>query len=171
MDERWKAIKDYEGLYEVSNKGNIRRICKKYSEGRPVKLQTDKDGYKRVCLCKDNKRKTWIVHRLVADAFIPNPNCFPAVNHKDENKENNNINNLEWCTVRYNNSYHDGAIKRAAKRCKPIKAIKSGIELKFNSIKDASASLNISHGDISGCLHGAYGRKTCKGYSFEFIEN
>ena len=109
--EYWKPIVGYENLYEVSNLGRIRsfdrwvkskngsiRICR----GRILKPYTNKDGYLYVVLSKNNKHKTYKVHRLVAQAFLDNPNNLPQVNHKDENPLNNNVNNLEWCNSKYN---------------------------------------------------------------------
>ena len=114
MDEMWKDIEGYEGLYQVSNLGNVRSL--KYAGGDKVKMLkqgTDKKGYKRVVLCKDGKHKSYSVHRLVAIVFVPNLNDLPIINHKDENPSNNNVNNLEWCTYEYNNTYGT-ARKRAS---------------------------------------------------------
>jgi hypothetical protein len=168
MDEQWKPINGYEGIYEISNKGNIKRLFKKYPNGKLIKPQIDRDGYKRVCLCKNNHKKTFILHRLVAEDFIPNTSNLPVINHKDENKENNAVENLEWCSVAYNTAYGNGIEKRASKRRIPIRAIKGDSVLYFDSIREASETLNVSHGDISGCLAKAYGRKTLKGYRFEY---
>lgn len=105
MKEMWKDIPGYEGLYQVSNLGNIRSL--KYAGGNKVKLlkQATTNGYKQVQLSKNGKGKNHLVHRLVAIAFIPNPNNLPVVNHKDENPSNNNVDNLEWCTQEYNINY------------------------------------------------------------------
>lgn len=112
--EYWKPVVGYEGLYEVSNWGRVKsldRLIEHYPSGKSLrkgvfkKLFDDGHGYKQVVLCKDGKLKTHKVHRLVAEAFLPNPNNYPCVNHKDENRLNNNVNNLEWCTYTYNNNY------------------------------------------------------------------
>ena len=100
MEEVWKSIFDYPN-YQVSNLGRIRslkryKILKQFN--RPL-------GYKGIHLNKFGKAKTFAVHRLVAEAFIPNPNKYPCVNHKDENPSNNCVSNLEWCTYQYNNTY------------------------------------------------------------------
>lgn len=112
--EEWKNVIGYEGLYEVSNTGQVRSLDRyvKYSNGRihlhkgkvlsPVK---DKYGYLAVCLCCNEKQKRIKIHRLVAQAFLPNPDNLPQVNHKDEDKLNNSVDNLEWCTAKYNNNY------------------------------------------------------------------
>lgn len=105
MKEMWKDILGYEGLYQVSNLGDVRSL--KYAGGNKVKMlkQATVNGYKRVSLVKNGKGKNYLVHRLVAIAFIPNPDNLPIVNHKNEDKTNNNVNNLEWCTQEYNINY------------------------------------------------------------------
>lgn len=105
MDEIWKDISGYEGLYQVSNLGNIKSFnYGGHGKIKLLKLENFK-GYKRVVLSKNGKTKRYFVHRLVAMTFIPNPDDLPIVNHKDENKTNNNVNNLEWCTHEYNVNY------------------------------------------------------------------
>ena len=100
----WKDIKGYEGLYQVSDTGEVKSLARTRNSKNgcicPVpecirKQKTDKDGYKEVALCKDGKTKHCRVHRLVAEAFIDNPNNYSVVNHKDENPANNNVDNLE----------------------------------------------------------------------------
>lgn len=105
----WKDISGYEGKYQVSNTGRIRSLnYKRTGKTKILKIREDKnDGYKRVMLFKNGKYKAYLVHRLVAQAFIPNPNSYPIINHKDENRSNNYYKNLEWCTYEYNNNYGD----------------------------------------------------------------
>lgn len=114
--EIWKDIAGYEGFYQVSNLGRVKRIAHKSSykntdgvqriKERIKTLGTDKDGYKTVMLYMGSDyRKLCKVHRLVAEAFIPNPMNYPMINHKDESKSNNNVSNLEWCNCLYNNNY------------------------------------------------------------------
>lgn len=107
--EIWKDVVGYEGSYQVSNLGRVKRIkhtTKNYffSE-RIVNQYVNMNGYMMAPLSKDGKDKHKAVHRLVAQAFIPNPNNLQCVNHKDENKQNNNVENLEWCTKKYNTNY------------------------------------------------------------------
>ena len=99
MEEIWKKIPNYN--YEVSNTGKVRRIETK----RELKAANDKENYKIVTLCDNGKRKRCRLHRLVAQAFIENPSNYPQVNHKDENKTNNSVDNLEWCDGKYNAAY------------------------------------------------------------------
>ena len=100
--EIWKDVKGYESLYQVSNLGRIRSI----KNGIKIKKQYERpNGYMQVCLCQNGKITTYKTHRLVAEAFIPNINNLPEVNHKDENKINNCVDNLEWCTSSYNKNY------------------------------------------------------------------
>jgi hypothetical protein len=104
--EIWKEVDGYEGLYKVSSYGNV--LSLKYCGSNRKHLlapNPDHKGYLMVYLSKRGKRKTFKVHRLVASAFIPNPHNLPQVNHKDENKQNNHADNLEWCDSAYNVNY------------------------------------------------------------------
>lgn len=104
--EEWKPISGYEDLYQVSNFGRVKSLNYNHTNQEQIlKQATNKDGYKVVCLYKDGKGKTFQVHRLVAMAFITNPNNYAEVNHKDECKTNNHISNLEWCDCKYNCNY------------------------------------------------------------------
>lgn len=111
--EYWKHVVGYEGLYSVSNLGNVYRHPKRIRDGyRPfiqigkiLKPSQDKDGYLRVTLFKGDSKKAFGIHRLVAQAFIPNPEDLPVVNHLDEVKDNNRLENLEWSTIAHNNNY------------------------------------------------------------------
>ena len=114
--EIWKDIPDYEGLYQVSNLGKVRsldhvrkngkennHIC--VSKGKILTPGKDNNGYMIVVLSKDGKTKSYRIHKLVASSFLNNKNNLKCINHKDEDKTNNNVNNLEWCTHKYNNNY------------------------------------------------------------------
>ena len=117
IKEEWKDILNYEGMYQVSNLGKVRSldrirrngvndsdIC--IQKGQMLKQAKQKaSGYMFVSLSKNGITKGFTVHRLVAQAFIPNPNRYGCVNHKDENRQNNRVDNLEWCTYKYNNNY------------------------------------------------------------------
>ena len=114
MNEEWRPIVGYEGLYEVSNTGQVRSLdmyvkskSKSYRlhKGKVLSPGKDTDGYLKVCLSCNGKNKMFFVHRLAAQAFIPNPDNLPEINHKDENPGNNSVDNLEWCDRSYNNTY------------------------------------------------------------------
>lgn len=128
--ETWKPVKEFEGVYEVSNLGNVRKLAYdihfKNEKVRHVKTHNLKpllqnSGYYRVALLPKGRKnklfKSKLVHRLVAEAFLPNPQQLPYVNHKDENKLNNNVENLEWCTQSYNMTYNN-VNKRIADKLK-----------------------------------------------------
>jgi hypothetical protein len=106
MQEIWKSIEGFEGLYEVSNLGNVRSLPRtvknRYFPGKNRSLTSQKTGYKAVTLTGKGKRITDYVHRLVAKAFIANPENKPAINHIDSDRTNNNVMNLEWCTFQEN---------------------------------------------------------------------
>lgn len=114
--EKWKNIQGYEE-YQVSNTGKVRSLdYRSTSNVEELKLNTNIYGYKVVTLCKEGKPKHYSVHRLVAEAFIPNPNNYPIVNHKDENPSNNKADNLEWCTQEYNVNYGTALERRSETR-------------------------------------------------------
>ena len=115
--EIWKDIDGFNGLYQVSNLGNVKSLDRcvltrganhesQFIKGRMLKLNGGRK-YPQVILCKDGKTYGRLVHRLVATAFIPNPDNLPCINHKDENPKNNHVDNLEWCTYQYNNTYNN----------------------------------------------------------------
>lgn len=104
MEEIWRDIHEYEGLYQVSNLGKIKSLNYNHTKKEKILvLANSSTGYKVTVLSKSGKTKTINVHRLVAEAFIPNPNNLPCINHKDGNKINNCFDNLEWCTYSHNN--------------------------------------------------------------------
>lgn len=134
--EQWLDINGYEGLYQVSNFGNVRSLphvqCydyvgkgvrKRVSKGRQLLPTPTDKGYLCVTLYKHGERCTKLVHKLVAEAFIPNPLNLTQVNHKDENKINNVVTNLEWCTCKYNINYGSGNLRRS----RTMKVIKDGL--------------------------------------------
>ena len=154
MKEEWRDIIGYEGLYQVSNLGRVKSFL--YYNGtneriiKPIRL---KNGYYNVSLSKNKISKKIYIHRLVADAFIPNPNSYPIINHKDENPSNNCADNLEWCTQKYNMNY--GKLKEKQKReSKSVLQydLNNNFIKKWNSIADVERELNITHCNIVACL-------------------
>ena len=114
MIEEWRPIEGYEGLYEVSNTGQVRSLDRyvvnslgnrRFYKGKVLIQLKGKDDYLVINLYCNGKYHQMKIHRLVAQAFIPNPENLPQVNHKDEDKTNNNVTNLEWCDAKYNNNY------------------------------------------------------------------
>lgn len=178
MQEIWKDIKGYEGLYKVSNLGRIKSLKywngvykRYYARERILKEHTDRCGYRIVSLSKEYKSRTMRVHRLIANAFIPNPNNYPCVNHIDGNKQNNDISNLEWCTYSYN-------IKEAHRlglnhpRVKPIKVKqydKQGNFIKeWDSIMEVERQLKIRSGNICSCCKKRKKYKSAGGYIWRY---
>lgn len=105
-DEIWKDIKGYEGLYQISNFGRIKSLCRKFrNKDIILKPLIGKGNYLQINLYKNGKMLKYQIHRLVAETFIINSDNLPCINHKDENRQNNCVKNLEWCTYQYNNSY------------------------------------------------------------------
>lgn len=153
-NEIWKDCKGYEGLYQVSNLGRVWTIrSQRYLKGSP-----DKDGYLRVHLtAKNGKVKLEKIHRLVALAFIDNPNHYPVVNHKDENKQNNKVDNLEWCSVAYNTQYSH------AKRIKCVE-----LDKEYQSSQEAMRQLGLDGSSIRKCCKD--NRKTCGGYHWRYCD-
>lgn len=105
MQEIWKDVVGFEGYYKVSNLGNVLSLRRKYSGEHLMSPSLDSLGYAVVCLRKNGYKGNKKVHRLVAEAFIPNTDNLPQINHKDENKANNRVDNLEWCDCKYNVNY------------------------------------------------------------------
>ena len=160
-EEVWKDIEEYEGLYQVSNKGRVKSL--KFGKERILKPAKNDGGYLFVYIFKNGKRKMCLVHRLVAQAFIPNPQNLPQINHRDEVKTNNSVQNLEWCTAKYNSNYgtHNqrSADKRTNGKCsKPvIQYEKSGEFVKeWKSTHDIERNLGYNNGYISACCNGKF---------------
>lgn len=115
-------------------------------------------------LSKNGKATGYLLHRLVAQAFIPNPDNLPQVNHKDENKLNNNVDNLEWCTASYNNNYGERNNKMILKLNKPVICIETGI--KYPSIHEAGRQSGVDYRNIHACCSGRY--KTTNGQHWKY---
>ena len=166
--ELFKDIKGYEGIYQVGTWGNVRQNLRsgKYKMLNPFIKKDKKNGYLYVILVKDGERKNARVHRLVAETFIPNPDNLPQVNHKDEDKTNNIVDNLEWCTSKYNNNYGNRNEKISKAVIGTHKENSSVVE--FNSITEASKTLGINISSISNCCAGR--TKSAGGYIWIYKE-
>lgn len=167
--EVWKDINGYEDLYEVSSFGRVKSLGNgksNNSKKRILKLGKHKSGYLYVDLIKDGNRKTFRVHRLVAENFIPNPLNLPEVNHKDENKENNFVENLEFCNRTYNVNYGTRTEKCSKK---VYQYTKSGEFVKeWKSTREIKRELGYFHQHISKCCNGKPHYNTAYGYIWSY---
>lgn len=169
MNETWKDISGYEGLYQVSNLGRIMSLKKIKGIGnRILKLSKSHNGYSVVILSKNGKLNNYKVHRLVASEFISNQYNLPEVNHIDEDKNNNFVENLEWCTQIYNLRYGTRAKKISLAMSRPIVAtnIESGEKLYFKSLRSA-LKYGFTLPSMIKCLKGL--SKQYKGFIWVYI--
>lgn len=157
-----KDVVGYEGLYKVSNKGNVYSVARKDTigrkcGGRTLRPRKHKHGYFHLALHKDGIKKNKLIHRLVAEAFIPNPNNFLEVNHIDENKKNNEVTNLEWCDTKYNVNYGTRNKRVGRKLSKKVKAVNviSGEVIRFKSTSEAGEK-GFSNGNVSMACRGVF---------------
>lgn len=177
MKEIYKDIKGYEGLYQISNLGNVRALDRTTAFGRGYKkipmhnltICIDSQGYNSVCLSKDGVQKRHLVHRLVAYAFLNNPNGYPEVNHKDENKSNNCVSNLEFCTSKYNANYGNRNkkvvdTKKTKGLLKKVVCVETGVV--YDTISDAARSINGWRSNIWKCIKDGSG--TSGGYHWKY---
>ena len=174
MLEIWKPIPGYEEYYEASNLGRIRSLDrqmisptgKRYTKrGRirsPVLNQAT--GYYAVVLCGENSKKTITVHRLIAMAFLDNPDGFECVNHKSEDKRDNRPENLEWCSKAYNN--HFGSRATICYKAVIGKCIETGAETRFLSARIAAQQTGANYKNISACCRGL--RNRTAGYEWRY---
>ena len=182
--EIWKDVVGYEGFYQVSNKGNVYSVERVDSRGhrrrgRMLKPKYNRGGYLTVNLCKNGKPKTKTVHRLVAETFLPNLSGLSQVNHRDEIKDNNNVENLEWCDARYNSNHGTRNERMAQAQSKKVRAVnaKTGDVVEFNSTAEAgrkgyhcgvvSMACRGTYKNRTGKLVGGDGR-TYRGYRWEY---
>lgn len=171
MEELWKPVVGYEGKYEVSSFGRVMSL--NYSkQGEPAirKLSLDKDGYLNVTLYSLGKPKTLKVHRLVAQAFLENKSNLPEINHIDENKSNNHVENLEWCSRSYNISYGQGSIQRALSKCRQVEAVdSSGIRRHlFKSTQEAGRN-GFTQSSVAACCR--HEQSHHKGFIWRYIDD
>ena len=203
MKEEWKDIEGYEGLYQVSNTGKVKSLGNGKSTNkdncreRILKASTNNSGYQYVGLSKEGKNNRYAVHRLVATAFLENPKNLPVVNHKNEVKTDNCVQNLEWCSRSYNLTYNGRAKKVAEKiaekvseklkgrkfseehkkklsesrKRKPVYSInkKSGLIIYWESIKEAEKQTGIDNSSIIRCCKGR--QKSAGGFYWHYVDD
>lgn len=151
--EEWRIISRFP-KYEVSSLGRIRKI----STNKLLHLKKHTAGYRQVIIQEKGKKFYLYVHRLVAEAFIPNPEDYPYINHKDECKHNNNVDNLEWCTPKYNVNYGTCKERMGKAHHKRVKQYtKDGVFIReWDSYSEAEQSLGITQGDISKYINSEF---------------
>ena len=154
--ELWVSIDGYDGLYSISNFGRV--LSHHWGKTRILRQRTNHRGYAMVNLTKNSRLKTFRVHSLVAQHFLPNPNGLTETNHKDENKLNNRVDNLEWCTRSYNVNY---GTRNERQRLSVVKGViqydKKGVAIaKYDSLTKASRMVGISVQHIAACCKKKY---------------
>lgn len=174
--EEWRDIEGYEGLYQVSSLGRVRTLPKPMFYGassnvrnhesairamRIMKARKKLNGYLQISLFRNGKPRTFTIHRLVAKTFLPNPHKYPYINHKDEDKSNNTVDNLEWCTPSYN--IHYGSAIQKLSKAKTNHPSMSKPVLQFNldgrfvaeypSANEAARVTGVKQGNISSCCN------------------
>ena len=181
--EVWKDVVGYEGLYEVSNQGRIRswyrirrnNILTKRDSPYYPKFNKLHDGHLSVWLYKNGHGRKWLVHRLVAITFLPNPANLPFINHKDEIPYHNNVDNIEWCTTAYNNSY--GTVRNRMSQkllnredlSKPVLRVSSnGDVCEYPSMQEAARKNSLPQSNIWKCCNGL--RFFCGGYRWRYVD-
>ena len=169
MEEQWREIDGTNGLYLVSNTGRVKRK-NRVAPDRILKQVETWDGYYRVSISDGHGNiRTPFVHRLVAMAFIENPDNFPVINHKDEDKKNNHVDNLEWCTVKYNTNYNNASFRRMEwKRKKVAQVDCDGNTIKvWDSATSAAKTLNIHRPNIVECC--LKNRRSAGGFRWSYV--
>lgn len=163
--EVWKPLVGYENQYEISSFGRVRSLL---FDGNTILKHDIAKGYHRVTLFKNGKRNRKMVHILVAKTFIPNPCDKPCVNHIDENKDNNTVENLEWCTPKENCNHGNRNRTISRKVSKPVAQLsKDGETIKiWDSMTEASNTLGIALSEISACTRNYH--KTAGGYKWRY---
>ena len=173
--EIYKDIEGYEGLYKISNQGRVLSLGNgnsNNSKERILKPLKHKNGYLKVILSKQGKIKNYLIHRLVCEAFLPNPNNLSEINHRDEDKTNNFIQNLEWCTREYNSNYGTRTERTRLlntnhpNTSKKVMCVETG--LIYPSTNEVQRQTGFSKSSISMCCNGK--QKTCSGFHWKYVQ-
>lgn len=172
MIEIWNNIENLEG-YQISNLGRVKSLPKTINKGKIVQHRCEKiltphfnsDGYLCININYKGINKKYFIHRLIAKAFIPNPNNYPCINHIDENKLNNSISNLEWCTYKYNINFGTAMQRRVEKQSKSVIQydLQGNKIAEYNSIKEASIATGINKNSIGYCC-----KQEAGGYKWKY---
>ena len=162
IEEEFRAVKGYEGLYEVSNYGRVRSL--KNGKERILKGAINCDGYLYVDLCKNSRHLKYYIHRLVAIAAIPNPYGLPQVNHINEDKQSNVVTNLEWCDAKYNVNYGTATQRRS--KCVYQYSVSGEFVAEYPSIREAARQNGIWHSSINHCCNST--QNSAGGYVWSF---
>lgn len=183
--EKWRDIEGFDGLYQVSNMGRVRSLDRtdkngQFRKGRVLADKHNNRGYHMIALCRDGNAKYRLIHRLVAIAFLNNPDNLPEVNHKDENKANNSVSNLEWFTSEYNLNYGTRKYRIAKSSGNKHKTnysnypkqiiatnINTGKSLILPSLHVAGKKLGVDFRQVSAVIRGK--QNTAHGYRFELL--
>ena len=167
--EVWRDIEGYEGKYQVSNKGRIKSLnYRRTGKEWVLKPKKRKDGYLMVRLNKEGKEKGYLIHRLVARAFIPNTENYSEINHKDEDKANNAANNLEWCDRSYNNNFGTRNEKVGKSNGKPVMCVETNIT--YLSAHEAQRKTGIDASGICKCARRDKCYHIVRRYHWKYIE-
>ena len=170
--EEWKDIKGYEGLYQVSDLGRVRSLDRidaagHRRKGKILKLYKNKDGYLQAELYKNGIRKNPHVNRLVAEAFCPNPESLPFVNHCNERRDDNKAFNLDWVSAKENNNYGTHGERIGKALGKRIRCVET--EQTYYSAREAGRQTGVDRASISKCCNGE--RRTAGGYHWEYVND
>lgn len=179
-NEEWRDIKGYEGYYQVSNMGRVKSLTRwridrnnirHKMQGRIMRLNKTNCGYYIIGLCVGDMRKYYLIHRLIAQCFIPNPNNYPCVNHKDEDKTNNCASNLEWCTHLYNNTFGSRMERVQSKRRKRVAQLSEDNQIirVFKSAREAAKEVKANYSNILEICKNTRRRKRTGGFKWSFV--
>lgn len=181
MIEIWKDVEDYEDSYQISNLGRIRskdryrKVCggsQRFIKGKIIKPTKCRNGYLEASFARNQERRVFLLHRLVAKHFIPNPDNLPEVNHKDEDISNCRVDNLEWCTSKYNANYGtrtERCLKNNPQNKPVIQMMPDGTEINlYKTIADAAKMMGITDSPIIRVCKGK--QKTACGYRWRYAD-